>query len=39
MSKQIRRSTVKNVRGWIPLAIGLAWAMPCVSGYATGFLG
>lgn len=31
--------TGEDSSGWLPLAIGLAWAIPCTYGYATGFFG
>jgi hypothetical protein len=35
--KQTRRTIVKKIRGWLPLALGLAWAIPVTYGYFTGF--
>jgi hypothetical protein len=37
MSKQKRSTLAKMVRGWLPLAVGLAWPIPCIYGYFTGF--
>jgi hypothetical protein len=39
MTKQICRGVIRKARGWIPLALGLAWAIPVTYGYATGFFG